>query len=47
MPQGLEDVSFYQPVPRGLEIKIQEKMRWMAERNEAARAGQPRRRREG
>ncbi|TXH47384.1 MAG: replication-associated recombination protein A [Burkholderiaceae bacterium] len=41
MPEGLEEVSFYQPVSRGLEIKIQEKMRWMAERNEAARAGQP------
>lgn len=26
MPDGLEDVGFYQPVPRGMEIKIAEKL---------------------
>ena len=29
MPDGLEDVSFYQPVPRGMEIKIAEKLAYL------------------
>lgn len=29
MPEGLEEPAFYQPVDRGLEIKIAEKMAWL------------------
>ncbi|WMW79512.1 replication-associated recombination protein A [Undibacterium cyanobacteriorum] len=29
MPEGLEEVSWYQPVPRGLEIKIAEKLNYL------------------
>jgi putative ATPase len=29
MPDGLEDVSFYEPVPRGMEIKIAEKLAYL------------------
>ncbi|GGX04800.1 replication-associated recombination protein A [Undibacterium macrobrachii] len=29
MPDGLEDVGFYQPVPRGMEIKIAEKLAYL------------------
>ena len=35
-PQGMRPTEFYQPVERGLEIKIAEKMRWLREQNEAA-----------
>ena len=33
MPDGLGDVAFYRPVERGLEIRIAEKMRMLAEKN--------------
>ena len=33
MPDGLGDVAFYRPVERGLEIRIAEKMRTLAEKN--------------
>ncbi|MFV2028952.1 replication-associated recombination protein A [Neisseria sp. S1] len=29
MPEGLDEPDFYQPVPRGLEIKIGEKLAWL------------------
>lgn len=29
MPDNLEEPNFYQPVPRGLEIKISEKLKWL------------------
>ncbi len=29
MPDGLDEPDFYQPVPRGLEIKIGEKLEWL------------------
>ncbi len=38
-PEGLPAPTFYQPVPRGLEIKIAEKMAQLQARNAAARAG--------
>lgn len=31
LPEGLEDVHFYEPTPRGLEAKIAEKLRHLAE----------------
>ena len=36
-PQGLEDAQFYQPVERGLEIKIADKLRHLREQNQQAR----------
>ncbi|MDO5058381.1 MAG: replication-associated recombination protein A [Neisseria sp.] len=36
MPDGLAEPDFYQPVPRGLEIKIGEKMAWLQELDHAA-----------
>lgn len=33
-PEGLKDIDYYQPVNRGLEIKIQEKMAWLKARNQ-------------
>jgi len=36
LPDGLPTSSFYQPVERGLEIKIAEKMRQLKERNDQA-----------
>lgn len=33
-PENLAETKLYQPVNRGLEIKIQEKMRWLNERNQ-------------
>ncbi|MEF9947997.1 MAG: replication-associated recombination protein A [Comamonas sp.] len=41
LPDGMEDPGFYQPVPRGLEIKIGQKLEQLRELNEAARAGKP------
>jgi len=38
LPDGLDDLRFYQPAPRGLELKIGEKLAQLRERNEAARA---------
>ncbi len=29
MPDGLEDLRWYEPVPRGLEIKIAEKLAYL------------------
>ncbi|ULJ60941.1 replication-associated recombination protein A [Wielerella bovis] len=31
MPDGVDEPDFYQPVPRGLEIKIAEKLAWLRE----------------
>lgn len=39
LPDGMEEPGFYQPVPRGLEIKIGQKLEQLRELNEAARAG--------
>ena len=33
LPQGLEDLQFYRPVERGLEIRIAEKLRELKARN--------------
>ncbi len=35
MPEGLAEPAFYQPVPRGLEIKIGEKLAWLKSLDEA------------
>jgi len=35
-PTDMKPTEFYQPVERGLEIKIAEKMRWLKEQNEKA-----------
>ena len=35
-PTDMKPTGFYQPVERGLEIKIAEKMRWLKEQNEKA-----------
>ncbi len=36
MPDGLDEPNFYQPVPRGLEIKIGEKLKWLKSLDEEA-----------
>ena len=36
MPEGLSEPDFYQPVPRGLEAKIAEKLSWLKDLDEAA-----------
>ena len=36
MPEGLTEPDFYQPVPRGLEAKIAEKLSWLKDLDEAA-----------
>ena len=36
MPEGLVEPDFYQPVPRGLEAKIVEKLSWLKDLDEAA-----------
>ena len=36
MPDGLDEPDFYQPVPRGLEIKISEKLEWLKSLDEEA-----------
>ncbi|MDO4706193.1 MAG: replication-associated recombination protein A [Comamonadaceae bacterium] len=40
LPEGMPAQHFYQPVPRGLEIKIGEKLAYLRERNAQARQGQ-------
>jgi putative ATPase len=40
LPEGMEELQFYQPVERGLEIRIAEKLRELRERNAAAHARQ-------
>ncbi|RMX10398.1 replication-associated recombination protein A [Allofranklinella schreckenbergeri] len=40
LPEGMPAQQFYQPVPRGLEIKIGEKLAHLRERNAQARQGQ-------
>ena len=35
MPDGLDEPDFYQPVPRGLEIKIGEKLAWLKQLDDA------------
>ncbi len=39
LPDGMSEQAFYQPVDRGLEIRIAEKMRQLRARNEEARHG--------
>ncbi|MFN7156701.1 MAG: replication-associated recombination protein A [Acidovorax sp.] len=39
LPEGMPDPAFYQPVERGLEIKIAQKMRGLRERNASAGQG--------
>ncbi|QHJ00282.1 AAA family ATPase [Xylophilus rhododendri] len=39
LPDGMADPGFYQPVPRGLELRIGEKLRELRERNRAAEEG--------
>lgn len=39
MPDGMVEPDFYQPVPRGLEIKLGEKLAWLKELDEAALSG--------
>ena len=36
LPEGMQDMQFYQPVERGLEIRIAEKLRELRARNAAA-----------
>lgn len=36
MPDGLEEPNFYQPVPRGLEVKIGEKLAWLKQLDDDA-----------
>ena len=36
LPDGIEEPSWYQPVPRGLEIKIAEKMNLLKKWDEEA-----------
>lgn len=36
MPDGMDEPDFYRPVPRGLEIKIGEKLAWLAELDKEA-----------
>jgi putative ATPase len=38
LPDGLDDLRFYEPVPRGLELKIGEKLAQLRQRNQAARS---------
>ena len=38
LPEGMEDQGFYQPVARGLEIKIGQKLAELKALNDAARA---------
>ncbi|UOO82873.1 replication-associated recombination protein A [Uruburuella testudinis] len=40
MPEGMAEPDFYQPVPRGLEIKIGEKLSWLQSLDEAAQTHQ-------
>jgi putative ATPase len=39
LPDGMEDMQFYQPVERGLEIRIAEKLRDLRARNATAKGG--------
>ena len=39
LPEGLPDRRYYEPVPRGLEVKIGEALARLRERNQNARAG--------
>ena len=39
MPEGLDEPDFYRPVPRGLEVKIAEKLAWLKSLDEAAEEG--------
>ena len=40
LPDGMEEPGFYEPAPRGLEIKIGQKLQELRALNEAAKAGQ-------
>jgi putative ATPase len=41
-PEGMTERRYYRPVPRGLEIKIGEKLEWLRELDRQARgAGAP------
>jgi len=39
LPDGIGDPAWYQPVPRGLEAKIGEKLQWLRELDKKARGG--------
>jgi putative ATPase len=39
LPEGLEDLRFYEPAPRGLELRIAEKLQELRRRNAEAREG--------
>lgn len=39
MPDGMDEPDFYQPVPRGLEIKIGDKLAWLKSLDEEAENG--------
>ncbi|MDO4695062.1 MAG: replication-associated recombination protein A [Eikenella sp.] len=41
MPEGMAEPDFYQPVPRGLEIKIAEKLAWLKTLDDAAAETDP------
>ena len=41
LPDGMADPGFYEPVERGLEIKIAQKLRDLRERNAAADLSHP------
>ncbi|MDO4723629.1 MAG: replication-associated recombination protein A [Comamonadaceae bacterium] len=41
LPEGMAEPGWYQPVPRGLEIKIGDKLAQLRERNRQARQAQP------
>ena len=40
MPEGIAEPDFYQPVPRGLETKIAEKLAWLKSLDDAAADGE-------
>jgi putative ATPase len=40
-PEGMEQQNFYNPVNRGLETKIAEKLRWLSERNTQSDSTEP------
>ncbi len=41
LPEGMPDRHYYEPVPRGLEIKIGEALARLRERNQTAKTGSP------
>jgi putative ATPase len=41
LPDGMPEPGWYQPVPRGIEAKIAEKLAWLRSLDEDARGGEP------